>query len=145
MQVLLVLSVLAVTQSASPADAVSRNDVKQYVTHGEDVQDVKVILTIGRDALTVARGSNDVTTIPLSAITSATYDRRERQRKFLGLPVTGQGMAGSARKRQHFLTVQYRIEGNGDFIELELGKDIAARVVATLEARSGKPVEKITQ
>jgi hypothetical protein len=61
----------------------------------------------------------------------------------MGLPLTGQAMAGSAQKLQHFLTVKFRNGTSGDFVELELGKDIANRVVSTLEAKSGKPVEKI--
>lgn len=120
-----------------------KKDVKQYVAHGDKTKDVEVTLTIGADALTVTRKGDDKTVIPFEAITGATYDRRARQRKMLGLPMTGQGMAGAAQKLQHFLTVKFKSGSAGDFVELELGKDIANRVVSTLEAKSGKPVEKM--
>ncbi len=104
---------------------------------------MNVTLTIGSESLTVIRGANDVSIIPFSAITGTTYDRRARQRKIMGLPMTGQAMSGAAQKLQHFLTVKFKTDTSGDFVELELGKDIANRVVATLEAKSGKVVDKV--
>ena len=123
----------------NPSDVVFKKDVKQYITQGEKTKDVNVVLTIGGDGFQVARSGSDVTMVPFAAIRGATYDRRERQRKIMGLPAG----PGYTPKRQHFLTVQFKTGDTGEFVELELGKDIAGRVVATLEARSGKKVEKI--
>jgi hypothetical protein len=134
------LCLFAVTVSAQDA---TFKDVKQYITKGDKTREVKATLTISDDALTVTPQSEDSTIISVGAITGATYDRRERQRKTLGLPVTGQGMAGVATKRQHFLTIQFKRGETGDFVELELGKDIAPRVVAMLEAKWGKSIEKV--
>ena len=39
----------------------------------------------------------------------------------------------------HFLTIQFKTAGGaGSFIEVEMGKDAAPRVLNTLEARSGQ-------
>jgi hypothetical protein len=129
--------------SASSLQAQTFTDVKQYVLVGDKTKDAAVTLTIGEDSLTVTGTKNAETVIPFTAITGATYDRRARQRKMLGVPMTGQSMAGAATKLQHFLTVKYKTETTADFVELELGKDIANRVIATLEAKSGKTVEKV--
>ena len=128
---------------AGSAEDATFKDVKQYITAGDKTRDVKATLTISDDALTVTRQPGDATAISFEAITGATYDRRERQRKMMGLPMTGQAMAGAATKKQHFLTIQFKQGGTGDFLELELGKDIAGRVVAMLEAKSGKPIQKV--
>ena len=126
---LLVLSAV----SLSAQDAVF-SDVKQYVQAGDKTRDIKATLAIGAESVTVTRNAQDKTVIAFADMTGATYDRRQRQRKSpLGVP-----MAGWQPKVQHFLTIKYK----GDFVELELGKDIAARVVSTLEARSGQTVEK---
>jgi hypothetical protein len=127
----------------TPDDVLFKKDVKQYVPSGDKTKDVEVTLTIGAESLIVTRKDNDRTVIPFSAITGATYDRRARQRKMFGIPMTGQSMAGAAQKLQHFLTVKFQTATAGDYVELELGKDIANRVVTTLETRTGKPVEKI--
>jgi len=137
------LAVLATSSAFGQADAVFKDDVKQYITDGDKTKDVKVTLTIGADALTITRSAKDRTVVAFSAITGATYDRRARQRKLLGMPMTGQGMTGASQKLQHFLTVTFKTDAAGDFVELELGKDIANRVVATLESRIGRAVEKV--
>lgn len=110
---------------------------------GDKIREVKATLIISDNALTVTSDSKDSTAVSFSDITGVTYDRRERQRKMFGLPMTGQAMAGAATKKQHFVTIQFKRGETGDFLELELGKDIATRVVATLEAKWGKPVEKV--
>jgi hypothetical protein len=127
---------------AEARDEAVFKEVKQYLQQGDKTEDVKVTLTIGAESLTVTRGATDATVIPFTAITGATYDRRVRQRKAMGLPTGGLMMIGSAPKLQHFLTVQFKVGTSGDFVELELGKDIASRVVATMEARSGLTIEK---
>jgi hypothetical protein len=133
----------AIPAAAQTGSAQFTKDVKQSVMIGEKTRTIDAELAFSDEALTVTRKTDDATVIPFSAITGATYDRRARQRKMLGLPMTGQGMAGAAQKVQHFLTVRYKTEQAAGFVELELGKDIANRVVATLETKSGKPVEKI--
>lgn len=137
----IVLAAFAVTLSAE--DIVFKDDVKQYVADGDKTKDVSATLTIGTDSVTITRKGNDATVISFASITGATYDRRARQRKLLGLPMTGQSMAGAAQKLQHFLTIKYKTDTAGDFVELELGKDIANRVVSTLEAKSGTTVQKV--
>jgi hypothetical protein len=45
------------------------------------------------------------------------------------------------KRIQHFLTIQFKYpDGRGDFIELEMSKDVAPRLVAQLEARSGMTI-----
>jgi hypothetical protein len=47
------------------------------------------------------------------------------------------------KRIQHFLTVQFKYpDGRGDFVELEMGKDVARRLVAQLEARSSKTMTR---
>ena len=134
------LPFLRIDAPAAAQDAVFKDDVKQYVTRGEETDDIKVTVTLGPDGLTVRRNVKDETVIPYADIAEMTYDRRARQRKIWGLPTGG----GYQPKLQHFLTIQFKKGAAGDFVELEMGKDIAARLVATLEAKSGKPVQKIT-
>lgn len=143
MLIALTVTLALAGQSPEPGIAIFKNDVKQYIAQGDKTKDVEVSLEIGPESMTVTPKKGDKTVIPFAAITGATYDRRARQRKMLGLPMTGGAMAGAAQKLQHFLTVKYQTDKTGDFVELELGKDIANRVIATLESKSGKPVEKI--
>jgi hypothetical protein len=143
MHLLAVVVALAVSGQAAQSDVQFSKDVKQYLANGDKTKEVSATLTIGSDSISIARKGGDRTVIPFETITGMTYDRRARQRKFMGLPMTGQGMAGAAQKLQHFLTVKFQTDKAGDFVELELGKDIANRVIATLEAKTGKPVEKI--
>ena len=131
-----IAALLLSTATLAAQDAIF-TDVKQYVQAGEKTQDIKATLTIGAESLTVARNMKDSTVIPYASMTGATYDRRQRQRKIMGIPQGGYGP-----KVQHFLTIKYKAGERGDFIEVELGKDIAARVVSTLEARSGQTVER---
>jgi hypothetical protein len=116
-----------------------KDDVKQHVTRGDKTDDVKVTVTLSDTAITIRRNAKDETVIDYASISSMSYDRRAKQRKFLGVP----SGAGYAPKLQHFLTIQFKRSTAGDFVELELGKNVAPRLVATLEAKSGKPIEKI--
>ena len=136
---LLAAAILLCAVPVLAEDITFKKDVKQYVSKGDKTEDHDATLTIGDEALTVARKGAAPVVVPFAGITGATYDRRVRQRKIMGLPAGG----GYSPKVQHVLTVQYKTEAGAGFVELELGKDIAARVVSTLETRSGKPVEKI--
>jgi hypothetical protein len=140
---LLAIAIVTLVFASQAADVVFKDDVTLYVQDGDKVKTHDARLTVTAAAVVIARKGAADTVVPFEAITGATYDRRARQRKFLGLPMTGQGMAGSAQKLQHFLTIQFKNGEAGDFVELELGKNIAPRVVSTIEARSGKAVEKI--
>lgn len=130
-----ILAVVATTQA--PDVVTFRSDVTQIITRGDDSDERDVAITLTPDALELEpkkRGQGGSLSIPYSAIGSVTYDRRSRVRR----------MAPSyGRRIQHFLTVQFKTaEGRGDFIELEMGKDVAPKLVAQLEARSGKPITR---
>jgi hypothetical protein len=74
--------------------------------------------------------------IAYESISSMTYGRRSRTRKMA--PTWG-------RAEDHFLTIQYKSAGGiGEFVEMELGKNTAPRVLAALEARSGKKIEHVS-
>ena len=120
---------------AQPSQAMFASDVKQHVQHGNDTKAVKVVVFIGTDDVTVRRNQKDETIIPYTSIVSMTYDRRRKSR--------GLTMQGMAPRQQHMLTIQFKTGDTGDFVELEMAKDVAPRLVATLEAKSGKPIEKI--
>jgi len=47
------------------------------------------------------------------------------------------------QRQQHFLTVQYRADGDGQFVEIEMGKNVAPNLIATLEARTGQKIERV--
>ena len=128
-----VLSTSVFAQEVSPV--VFGKDVKQHVTVAADTKVVAARVTIDADSITVAQNIRDTLTVPFSAITSITYDRRRRASQF-----RPQAMPP---RQQHMLTIRYKTGAIGDFIELELEKDIAPRLINTLEARSGKPIEKI--
>ena len=72
--------------------------------------------------------------IAYAAISSMTYDRRRRG--------SGFRLQGQPPRQQHMLTIQFRMDGAGDYVELEMPKDVAPRLVNLLEARSGKVIEK---
>ncbi len=130
---LMILSLAAVTYGQS-SDLVYKDDVTQYVSKNGHRDDFHVVLTLGADAMVLAKNAIATVRIPYASISGITYDRRSRVRK----------MAPSYGKRiQHFLTVQYKDEqGVGQYVEFEVGKDLAPEVVASLEARTGRKVER---
>jgi hypothetical protein len=117
-----------------PAPLTYKDDLTQIVDTGGDTDDRDVSVTLAGDTLTVTPKKGPGTTVAYAAIGSITYDRRSRVRK----------MAPNYGKRiQHFLTIQFKYpDGRGDFIELEMSKDVAPRLVAQLEARSGKTITR---
>lgn len=103
---------------------------------GDDTDKVDVSVTMNGEAfvMTPKKKGAQALTIPYATISSMTYDRRSRMRK----------MAYTFGKAEdHCLTIQYKPEtGPGNFIEIEMGKNTAPRVLATLEARSGKKIDR---
>lgn len=113
-----------------------KDDIRQFVMKGDDTEKVDLSLTISDTAITLtAKKKNQAeTAITFESISSMTYDRRSRTRKMA--PTWG-------RAEDHFLTIQYKSAGGiGEFVEMELGKNAAPRVLATLEARSGRKIER---
>jgi hypothetical protein len=121
-----------VSQGAAPITY--KDDLTQIVDTGSDTDERDVSVTLGGDTLTVTPKKGPATAVAYASIGSMTYDRRSRVRK----------MAPTYGKRlQHFLTIQFKYpDGRGDFVELEMGKDVAPRLVAQLEARSGKTITR---
>src|SRR5688572_24315532 len=101
-----------------------------------DKIDITVTLTSHAFVMTPTKKGVPALSVPYSTISGMTYDRRSRVRK----------MAHNWGKAEdHFLTIQFRkADDSGDFLEIEMGKNTAPRVLATLEARSGKKIERTT-
>ena len=118
---------------AQVQDVAFRSDLTQYIINGEDRRPVPVTVTLTTNAL-ILRQSTGATTVPYSAISSMTYDRRSGVRPVA--PAYG-------KRQKHFLTVQYKSGGIGTFVEIEMGKHVAPNLIATLEARSGQKIDKI--
>jgi hypothetical protein len=122
--------------SSAPAqidDVTFHSELRQFIVKGEDRRVVDITVTLTADSLVLSQAAA-TTAVPYSSISSMTYDRRSRVRV----------IAPSFGKRQeHVLTVQYKADGIGRFVEIEMGKRVAPNLIATLEARSGRRIEKI--
>lgn len=134
------LLVSGITLSAqSPTLPVTfTHQIRQFVMTGDDTEKVDMTATLTDTAIvfTPKKRGRDPLGIDYTTITSMVYDRRSRVRK-MGW--------GNTRAEDHFLTIQYKpAQGPGDFIEVEMGKDTAPRMLATLEARSGKKIERVS-
>lgn len=141
MRVLTLLVVLAISCGASLAQTPATepvtftHQIRQFLMKGDDTDKVDMSVTFNADGVvfTPKKKGRDPISISYESMTNMAYDRRSRVRK----------MASSWGKAEdHFLTIQYKSGGVGNFIELEMGKDTAPRMLATLEARSGKKVER---
>jgi hypothetical protein len=117
----------------STADVTFKDDIKRHVIKGDDDEDFDVSVTLTADTLVVTPKKGDALSVPYKAITSITYDRRSKVRK----------MAYTmSPAKKHFLTIQFKAGEIGDFAELEMGKGVAPRLVAMLEARSGVKIDR---
>ncbi len=126
-------------QAPSTEDVTFTHQIRQFVMRGDDTDKIDVTLTMSADAviMTPKKKGAAALTIPYATISGMTYDRRSRVRKMFV------GSRGIDRAEDHFLTIQFRPEsGAGNFIEIEIGKNTAPRIMATLEARSGKRIER---
>lgn len=114
------------------------HQIRQFIMVGDDTKKVDMSATFTEDSVvfTPKKKGRDPVAIAYAAISSMVYDRRSRVRK----------MAHNWGKAEdHFLTIQYTVPtGTRDFIEVEMGKDTAPRMLATLEARSGKRIERVS-
>jgi hypothetical protein len=132
----IILAATAITAQApqGPVPITYKDDLTQIIDTGGDTDERDVSVTLDGEAITVTPKKGQPTTIAYASIGSMTYDRRSRVRR----------MAPSyGRRIQHFLTIQFKYpDGRGDFVELEMGKDVAPRLVAQLEARSGKTITR---
>ena len=129
------LFALSIVVPASAQDVTFKSDLTQYIMNGDKTDKRDVSITVKADSVVVTPKKGDAITIPFSAITGMIYDRRSKMRRMA--PTYG-------KAQDHFLTIQYKpTDGAGQFVEIEMGKDAAPRVVATLEARSGKKIERI--
>jgi hypothetical protein len=131
------LAFVALARAQAPADIVFKDDVKRHVIKGDDEEDFDVAVTLTADAVVLARkggkAASEATSIPYKSISSITYDRRSKVRK----------MAYTmSPAKKHFLTIQFKAGDVGDFAELEMSKDVAPKLTATLEARSGVKIDR---
>lgn len=130
----LLLGVLATPVLTQDA-VVFQKGIKQHVPKGDRVIIAKVTITLDTESIRVRNNQREEEVIPYTAIVSMTYDRRRT-----AFAIRLQGMPP---RRQHVLTIQYKSGAAGEYVELELPKDIAPRLIATLEEKSGRPIEKI--
>ena len=122
------------TVTSSRPPVTYKDDLTQIIDTGGDTDERDVSVTLAGDAIAITPNKGPATTIAYASIGTMTYDRRSRVRKMA--PTYG-------RRIQHFLTIQFKYpDGRGDFVELEMGKEVAPRLVAQLEARSGKPITR---
>jgi len=115
-------------------------NIRAWSLGPDDTEKIDVAVALAEDAVTFTpkKAGRTAIVVPYESITSMTYDRRSRVRKLF---VGGSGNWGG-KAEDHFLTIQYAVGGVGDFVEIEMGKDAAPRVLATLEAKSGKKIER---
>lgn len=132
----LVSGVATLAQTPAVEPVTFTHQIRQFLMKGDDTEKIDMSATFNADGVvfTPKKKGRDPIGIAYASMTSMVYDRRSRVRK----------MAHTWGKAEdHFLTIQYqKPAGGGDFIEVEMGKDTAPRMLATLEARSGKRVER---
>lgn len=131
------LSAPALSAQSPTGPVTFASDLRQYLHTGDKTDRRDVGLTFDLTALTVTPKQKGAApaTIPYAAIRSITYDRRSKVRKM---------SPRQSPALDHFLTVQYQLPGGaGDFIEIEMEKGVAPRVVATIEARAGQPIVRV--
>ena len=85
--------------------------------------------------------------IPYSAITSLEYGQKAGRRigATIGWGATTLGLAALpmllSKKRKHYLSIGYSIDGKDQGVVIELGKDVTRGTLFTLQTRSGKEIE----
>ncbi len=133
---LALVSVTAYAQVPNDQPVTFTHQIRQFLMKGDDTEKIDMSATLTAEGIvfTPKKKGRDPVSVSYASITNLVYDRRSRVRK----------MASSWGKAEdHFLTIQFQTPaGVGDFIEVEMGKNTAPRLLATLEARAGKKIDR---
>jgi hypothetical protein len=82
--------------------------------------------------------------IPISSITKMVYEKSSHPRWKTAIFLSP--FALFAKGKKHWLTIQYqKPDKSDDFVFLRLDKDNYQMILATIEARTGKAVEKMLE
>jgi hypothetical protein len=79
--------------------------------------------------------------IPYDSVEEVTYERSTHPRTKTAIFVSPFALFSKGKK--HWLTIEYENVDQKDFVLLRLGKKEYQRILATVEVKSGKEVERI--
>lgn len=129
------LTIFVAVALSSAASAQQPHDLAfRYVELSHGTKSVKATAWITEDALVLQRGDEPNVSVPFSTITRAVYEQRRKYAFW-----TGRGQP----HLDHWLTIHYRSDSGGHFLEFEMPKEIAPRLVPSLEAKSGIKIERV--
>jgi hypothetical protein len=145
MRAVLVLLILA-PALATPAESAETifGKTKQVVATGDKSEQRDVAFVVTDDKQLVIRDKSKkatpLVTIGFDEITALNYERSKHPRAKTAIFISPMFLMSSGKK--HWLTIQYTKAEKSDFVLLRLDKDEYQRVLATLEAQTGKKIEK---
>lgn len=149
--VVLVLILLSAHFAFTDDDSTSKDptfkDVKVVYQDGDEQkeEDARLTFTSDRILLTeekVERGT--FVAIPFTDFTKAVYEKSAHPRWKTAVFLTPWALFSKGKK--HWITIDYKKpNGNEDFVLLHVDKGNYQMIIATLEARTGKPVEKMIE
>jgi hypothetical protein len=144
----LVSSLVLAASLALPAQSVTAEVVfgktKQVVASGTKSEQREVNFVVTDDKQLVIREKSKKATplvaIRFDEITALNYERSKHPRAKTAIFISPMFLMSSGKK--HWLTIQYTKAEKADFVLLRLDKDEYQRVLATLEAQTGRKIEK---
>jgi hypothetical protein len=81
--------------------------------------------------------------IPIASIDKITYEKSAHTRWKTGILLSPFALMSKGKK--HWLTIQYKKNDKEDFVMLRMDKSNYQMIIATMEAKTGKSVEKILE
>jgi hypothetical protein len=112
-------------------------------TKGEQVEGLLHFDGTNRTLAFRAKGGTDLLATSYASIRTLTYERAAIPRYWLGILFIRQFLY--TREKQHFLTIQYGLEGSGQYALLRLDKRNFRHVLAMLESETGKKIDRVEE
>ena len=141
--VALLALVVTVSTAAEAAETVFEKTKQVVGTGGKSEQrDVAFVVTEDKQLIIgeKLKNANPWVTIGFHEITGLNYERSKHPRAKTAIFISPMFLMSSGKK--HWLTIQFTKADKSDFVLLRLDKDEYQRVLATLEAQTGKKIEK---
>ena len=144
----LVCTVLSLCTSSIFADEVFFKKLNYFYQEGDQRKehDARMIFTEDRILITDEDKPERATyaDIQLASIKKVVYEKSSHPRWKTAVFLTP--FALFAKGKKHWLTIQYqKDEKIEDFVFIRMDKDNYQMIIATMEARTGKPVEKMLE
>jgi len=129
------------------AEDITFNKTKRMVQEGDDSKerDCALVITGEHELVIRHRKKTDevYARVPFDTIEELTYERATSPRTKTAIFVSPLALLSKGKK--HWLTISYKVNGEGRFELLRLDKKEYQRVIAALEAKTGMKVDKIIE